>query len=216
MLDWWVALGSAGQVFACIAIPATVILLIQMVLTLIGLGGDSDADTDGADVDTDTADGIDDVIELDEADEAFEKGEAFDAGLRLFTLRGLIAFFSVMGWVGTICCGEGMHLALSVVISIASGFTAMLVIALLMKWLFSLQYDGTEDVRDALGVSGTVYMRIPPARTGKGKINAIIQGKLCEKYAVTDEETMINRDEEVTVVGISGEETLIVRCKHRR
>ncbi|MBR6783377.1 MAG: hypothetical protein IKM32_01665 [Clostridia bacterium] len=216
MLDWWVALGSAGQVFACIAIPATVILLIQMVLTLIGLGGDSDADTDGADVDTDTADGIDDVIELDEADEAFEKGEAFDAGLRLFTLRGLIAFFSVMGWVGTICCGEGMHLALSVVISIASGFTAMLVIALLMKWLFSLQYDGTEDVRDALGVSGTVYMRIPPARTGKGKINAIIQGKLCEKYAVTDEETMINRDEEVTVVGISGEETLIVRRKHRR
>lgn len=216
MLDWWVALGSAGQVFACIAIPATVILLIQMVLTLIGLGGDSDADTDGADVDTDTADGIDEVIELDEADEAFEKGEVFDAGLRLFTLRGLIAFFSVMGWVGTICCGEGMHLALSVVISIASGFTAMLVIALLMKWLFSLQYDGTEDVRDALGVSGTVYMRIPPARTGKGKINAIIQGKLCEKYAVTDEETMINRDEEVTVVGISGEETLIVRRKHRR
>ncbi len=216
MLDWWVALGSAGQVFACIAIPATVILLIQMVLTLIGLGGDSDADTDGADVDTDTADGIDDVIELDDADEAFEKGEAFDAGLRLFTLRGLIAFFSVMGWVGTICCGADMPLALSVVISIASGFTAMLVIALLMKWLFSLQYDGTEDVRDALGVSGTVYMRIPPARTGKGKINAIIQGKLCEKYAVTDEETMINRDEEVTVVGISGEETLIVRRKHRR
>jgi membrane protein implicated in regulation of membrane protease activity len=186
-----------------------------MVLTLIGLGGDSDADTDGADVDTDTADGIDDVIELDDADEAFEKGEAFDAGLRLFTLRGLIAFFSVMGWVGTICCGADMHLALSVVISIASGFTAMLVIALLMKWLFSLQYDGTEDVRDALGVSGTVYMRIPPARTGKGKINAIIQGKLCEKSAVTDEETMINRDEEVTVVGITGEETLIVRRKHR-
>ena len=81
--------------------------------------------------------------------------------------------------------------------------------------LFKLQYDGTEDIKDALGVSGTVYMRIPPARTGKGKINAIIQGKLCEKFAVTDEETMINRDEEVTVVGITGEETLIVRRKHR-
>lgn len=217
MLDWWAALGSAGQVFACIAIPATVMLLIQMVLTLIGLGGDSDADADGAEVDADVnAEGIDEGFELDDADESFEKGEGLDAGLRFFTLRGLIAFFSVMGWVGTICCGNGLNLALSIIISSASGFLAMLVIALLMKWLFSLQYDGTEDVRDALGVSGTVYMRIPPSRTGKGKISAIIQGKLCEKYAVTDEETMINRDEEVTVVGISGEETLIVRRKHRR
>ncbi len=217
MLDWWVALGSAGQVFACIAIPATVMLLIQMVLTLIGLGGEGDADADGADVDTDAgADGIDEGLELDDADEAFEKGEGLDAGLRFFTLRGLIAFFSVMGWVGTICCGNGMGLAPSIAISAASGFFAMLVIALLMKWLFSLQYDGTEDIRDALGVSGTVYMRIPPSRTGKGKISAVIQGKLCEKYAVTDEETIINRDEEVTVVGISGEETLIVRRKHRK
>lgn len=211
MLEWWEALGSAGQVFACIAIPATVILLIQMVLTLIGLGSDGDADG----VDTD-AEGTDSGIELDDADEAFEKGEAFDGGLRLFTLRGLIAFFSVMGWVGTICCGNDLHIALSIVISVASGFLAMMVIALLMKWLFSLQYDGTEDIREALGVSGTVYMRVPPSRSGKGKITAVIQGKLCEKYAVTDEETIINCDEEVTVVGISGEETLIVRRKHRR
>jgi acyl-CoA synthetase (AMP-forming)/AMP-acid ligase II len=170
--------------------------------------------TDGAEADG--ADGADEGLVLDEADEAFEKGEAFDAGLRLFTLRGLIAFFSVMGWVGTICCGEGINLTLSILISVASGFLAMFVIAALMKWLFSLQYDGTEDIRDALGVSGTVYMRIPPSRTGKGKITAVIQGKLCEKYAVTDEETILNRDEEVTVVGISGEETLIVRRKHRK
>ncbi|MBO5786551.1 MAG: hypothetical protein J6R45_04425 [Clostridia bacterium] len=214
MIDWWIALGSAGQVFACIAIPATVILLIQMILTLIGLGSDNDVDTDGAEADG--ADSADEGLVLDEADEAFQKGEAFDAGLRLFTLRGLIAFFSVMGWVGTICCGEGISLTLSILISVASGFLAMFVIAALMKWLFSLQYDGTEDIRDALGVSGTVYMRIPPSRTGKGKITAVIQGKLCEKYAVTDEETMLNRDEEVTVVGISGEETLIVRRKHRK
>jgi hypothetical protein len=120
-----------------------------------------------------------------------------------------------MGWVGAVCSGSGLHLAWSVVISVASGFAAMVVIALIMKALFKLQYDGTEDIKDALGVSGTVYMRIPPARTGKGKINAIIQGKLCEKFAVTDEETMILCDEEVTVVGITGEETLIVRRKHR-
>ena len=206
MTEWWLALGSAGQVFACIAIPATIILIIQMILTLIGLGGD-DADADIADTDSDGGIEIDDGVGIDT--------DIFDGGLRVFTLRGLIAFFSVTGWVGTICCEGGLNLALSILISFASGVVAMVVIALLMKWLFSLQYDGTEDIRDALGVSGTVYIRIPPSRTGKGKINAIVQGKLCERDAVTDEETVINYGEEITVVGISGEETLIVRRKNR-
>ncbi len=208
MEAWWEALGSAGQVFACIGIPATIILLIQTVLTLIGLGGDADAD--GADVDVD-GDGAPDNIELDDVD----GGDGLDAGLRFFTLRGIIAFFTVMGWVGTICCSSGMNIGLAVAISVASGALAMFVIAALMKWLFGLQYDGTENAREALGASGAVYLRIPPARTGKGKISVVIQGKLCEKFAVTDEETTINRDEEVTVVGISGEETLIVRRKHK-
>ena len=207
MQAWWEALGSAGQIFACIGIPATIILLIQTILTLIGLSGDADAD--GADVDLD-GDGVADNLELDDVD-----GDGLDAGLRFFTLRGIIAFFTVMGWVGTICCSAEMNLGLSIVISVASGVLAMLMIALLMKWLFSLQYDGTENAREALGASGTVYLRIPPARTGKGKISVVVQGKLCEKFAVTDEETTINRDEEVTVVGISGEETLIVRRKHK-
>ena len=45
MTDWWSALGETGQIFACIAIPATVMLLIQLVMTFIGLGGDADAET---------------------------------------------------------------------------------------------------------------------------------------------------------------------------
>lgn len=205
MVEWWMSLGSAGQVFACIAIPATLILFLQMILTIIGFGGDEgDASAE--------ADGESEGIELDDADDT---NDSLDGGLRVFTLRGIITFFSVTGWVGAICSGSGLQLSLSVLIAVASGFVAMIGVALLMKALFKLQYDGTEDIKDALGVSGTVYMRIPPARTGKGKINAVIQGKLCEKFAVTDEETMIDRDEEITVVGITGEETLIVRRKHR-
>lgn len=220
MTEWWIALGSAGQVFACIAIPATVMLLIQMVLTLIGLGGDEM----GADADADTADGFDGVDGVDadagDSDGSILEGDAdhdiADGGLRVFTLRGLIAFFSVMGWMGTICCELELSLPLTIVISVAAGLGAMFLIAAIMKWLLGLQDDGTENIKNALGVSGTVYMRIPPARSGKGKISAVIQGKLCEKYAVTDEETIINCDEEVTVIGISGEETLIVRRKNRR
>ena len=210
MVAWWIALGTVGQVFACIAIPATVMLIIQMILTLIGLGGDDmDAQTDGAD-----ADGIDTDIDDSSFDDA--DMDIADGGLRVFTLRGLIAFFSVTGWVGTVCCNFGLNLPVTIIISVASGLLAMFLIAALLKWLLKLQYDGTEDIKDALGVSGTVYLKIPPARSGKGKVNVIIQGKLCEKDAVTDEETVITRDEEITVIGISGGETLIVRRKNRK
>lgn len=201
MFEWWEALGNAGQVFACIAIPATVMLLLQLLLTLFGLGGDNDVDDVTDDADIDDIDG--------------DNGDATDGGLRIFTFRGVITFFSVLGWVGVICCDAGLATPLSIVIATLSGAAATCAFAFLMMWLLRLQYDGTEDIRDALGVSGTVYMRIPPSRSGKGKISAIIQGKLCEKNAVTDEETLINCGEEVTVVGISGEETLIVKRKNK-
>ncbi len=224
MIQWWIELGLAGQVFACIAIPATVMLLIQTILTLIGLGGDSDvegevdadvdAEFDSADADVAESDGI--FGEGADGGDSDADGDVLDGGLRVFTLRGIIAFFSVMGWTGAVCSSADLALSVSILVSVAAGFGAMIVIALMMKWLFGLQYDGTENIKDALGVSGTVYMRVPPARTGKGKVNVVIQGKLCEKNAVTDEETTIERDEEITVIGISGEETLIIRRKNKK
>ena len=245
MADWWLSLGTAGQIFACIAIPATVFLLLQTVLTLVGFGanhadssGDTHGDTagdhdfdhghdfdsahgDDFDMSHDAADVTADAYDGD-ADGAMEThadihhgNAAFDGGLRLFTMRGLVAFFSILGWVGVVCVNGGLDIGVSVLISVTSGFAAMLIVALLLKWLFALQADGTENIRDAMGVSGTVYLRVPAQRKGQGKINAIIRGKLSEKNAVTDEQTDINYGEEVTVIGISGEDTLIVRRKNR-
>ena len=125
MTEWWTALGNAGQIFACIAIPATAMLLIQLVLTFIGLGGEGDADT----ATDDGFDGFDDGFEG--AD-----GDGLGDGLSIFTLRGFITFFSVLGWVGTICCGAGLDVWLSIVISVSAGLLAMLWVALMMKWLF--------------------------------------------------------------------------------
>ena len=64
MAEWWTSLGSAGQVFACVAIPATIILFLQTLLTIIGLGGGHD---DGADTGHDLAGGneIDEQVMLD-------------------------------------------------------------------------------------------------------------------------------------------------------
>ena len=65
-IEWWNGLGTLLQVFYCIAIPATLVLLIQTVMMLIGMGDDGDVDGIGdgdvgdadLDVDTDGTDGV--------------------------------------------------------------------------------------------------------------------------------------------------------------
>ena len=46
MIAWWNDLSIVQQVFYLIAIPSTVILLIQTILLLFGFGHDSEADVD--------------------------------------------------------------------------------------------------------------------------------------------------------------------------
>ena len=68
MFEWWESLGDIGRIFACVAIPSTVILFLQTILMLIGIGGgslgadDADADT-GLDTDIDNDGDIDRFIE---------------------------------------------------------------------------------------------------------------------------------------------------------
>ena len=50
MQAWWESLTALERVFAAAAIPATLLLIIQLVSTLIGLGG-QDGDADGPDLD---------------------------------------------------------------------------------------------------------------------------------------------------------------------
>ncbi|HPE95939.1 MAG TPA: hypothetical protein PLT66_07735, partial [Bacillota bacterium] len=102
---------------------------------------------------------------------------------------------------------------LSVTVALFAGVIAMLVIALLLKLSMKLQHDGTLDYRNALGVSGTVYITIPPSRTEKGKVNVVVQGALMELDAVTDEETPLKYGTEIVVIGISGSNTLVVKRK---
>lgn len=203
MFEWWESLGDVGRIFACVAIPSTVILFLQTILMLIGIGGGS-LDSDDADTGIDT-----------ELDNDGDVDTELDGGLRLFSFRGIIAFLTVLGWVGILGVRFEWSLPVIIISSLVSGFVAMIAIALLFRLIFALQADGTEDLRHALGVAGTVYLRIPPSREGRGKVNIMLDGRLVEKDAVTDESEMLNYGEQIVVVGISGGTELIVRKKAR-
>ena len=213
MIDWWNSLGLALQVFYCIAIPATLILVIQTILSFFGFGEDADADVD-TDVDADVApddlpsEGVFGENGISEVESDFDAD-----GLRLFTLRGIIAFFTVFGWVGVTMLEAGVALLITLPVALISGFAIMLLLAILMKIMMKLRNDGNLDIRNAVGASGKVYLTIPPARSGSGKVQILLQGSLVEREAVTDEEEAIPTGSEIVVLSVSSGTDLVVRRK---
>lgn len=218
LIEWWNSLGIVSQVFACVAIPSTLVLLIQTILMFIGFGDESDGIGEGA-VD-EIPDDVSDITIEDVGDGVYgseEMPEINDAsgldGLRIFTIRGIIAFLVVFGWVGMVMNGAGAELWLTVPVATVSGFAMMLLLAVLVRALMKLRNDGNIDNRNALGVSGKVHLVIPPSRSGEGKVHIMLQGSYVERNAVTDDDKPIPTGSEIVVIGLSGQTDLVVRKK---
>lgn len=233
MLDWLVSLSVLEQILLYIAVPATLLLLLQTVLLLTGIGGDDGADVpdlDGADELTLDLDG-DGFPDLDVSDlylpdaqvHSDPGGELNDGhvqaehsiagGLHLLTMRGLVAFFTLFGWSGLLFCQIGLHWLLALFFAIQIGIIGMVVVAVLLREALRLQSDGTLDIRNALGREGTVYLKVPANRTGQEKVTVLVQEQLREFEAVTDGENPIPTGAEIIVIGITGGDTLVVSKK---
>ena len=214
MLNWWNSLDALQHFFAYVAIPATLILCIQTILLLFGLGaggdGDLDSDTSGLDTGDGTAPDLD-APDLDTRDGESGHDLAHDPGLRIFTIRGLVAFFSVFGWAGLALSRSGVPGGVSTLIAFLLGLGAMVVLALMLRGALRLQSDGTMDLKNALGLCGTVYLTVPPRRQGTGKITLVLQGQLGEFEALTDEAEPLKTGQSVQVVGLSG--PIMVVCR---
>ena len=206
IIEWWNSLSLVAQIFYCIAVPSTLVLLIQTILMFIGMGEEADADGADTDVSEDVdVDGNEDVGFDEDLDP-----NGLD-GLRIFTVRGVIAFLVIFGWVGALL--ESMNVALWINIPVSSvcGFAMMVLLAFIFKAIMNLRSDGTIDIRNAVGTAGKVHLTIPPARMGEGKVHILLQGSYVERDAVTDEPDPIPTGSEVVVVRVSGETTLVVR-----
>lgn len=181
MINWWNGLQLAQQVFALIAIPSTAILLIQTIMTLVGLGHDGAADLDGdgiPDIDTD-GDGIADALE-----------HGGDDGLSLFSVRGILSTLTITGWCGVLLLGTDLPDWAAIAISVAAGLVTLLLIAIAMKEINKLQSSGNIDIGNCIGKVGQVYIPVPAAGEGTGKVNITVQEKFCEFSAITGGESL--------------------------
>lgn len=236
MLDWLASLNVLEQILLYIAIPATVLLLLQTALLLVGQGGGEG----GADGDSLELDGGDDftldlngdgIPDLDVSDLDFNDtaapcdlcGETYDGhahvgngaegGLNVLTLRGVVAFFTLFGWSGLLLCQIGLNGLLALFLAVQLGIIGMVAVAFILREALRLQSDGTLDIRNALGQAGSVYLRVPADRAAPGKVTVLVQEQMREFEAVTDEDSPIPTGAEIMVVGITGGDTLVVSTR---
>lgn len=159
----------------CLTIGGT-ILVLRLALSLLGLGFDS---LDGAVGDLDDADpGLGDVVTDD------GHGHHTDLG-RIFTFQAIVSFLAFFGVGGLSTLEMQQPPGAAVLVGSATGLMAVSLLGYLMGALRKLNTDGTVRISRAVGLEGTVYLRIPPEGEGEGKITLPIQGRTIEILART-------------------------------
>ena len=182
MKEFFANMDGTQQFYWYIAIGASVIFIIQTIMTFVG----ADADT-GVDADFDG--------NLDGGDSPFQ----------LFSLRNLINFLLGFGWAGV-----SLYTAIesNVLLAIVAFLVGVLFIAFfffIMRALLKLSEDNSFKIEDTIGKTADVYLSIPAAKTGKGKVFISVKGSTHELSAITNSVDEIKNGSLVKVVGIEGD-----------
>ena len=185
--SWWQSTPFFEKIFWVIAILFSLLFLIQAVLSFAG--GDGDAATGEADVSID---------------------HDASMGYQFFTIKNLIAFFTVFGWTGIACIRGDMNKTVTIGVAFIAGSLMMVMMAFLFRSMSRLKHSGTLQISNALNKIGETYLFIPAKRNGYGKVHIKVQGSLKELQAITDDETDIPTGKLVKVVEILNNNILIV------
>lgn len=189
--EWWDALATPDKVYWIIAIAASVLFVILVILSLIGL----DADTDvGADMD---------------ADADVDDGYSVDPGFSMFSFRSIVAFFTLFGWTGVYLLDQGSSLGYTLMISSGAGIMGMGVVAYMIFKFAQMEKSGTVNLINAIDQTGEVYLTIPAQLGGEGKIHVMIEGSLHEMDAKTEGQS-ISTGERIKVLELDNNGVMIV------
>jgi membrane protein implicated in regulation of membrane protease activity len=203
MQNWWDTLTAIEKVFWLIAIPFSVIFIIQMVLSFTGIGGG--ATDPGADIPSD--------FHTDMSGENHDVTHSNDdagPGFSFFTLRNFIAFFTIFSWSGIALNNAGLGNGLTILLAILLGILAMLIISMLFYFTMKMADSGNVSVNNAIGATGKVYIPIKANKGNVGKVQVTFQGSIREMQAVTLQDIDLPTNTIIKVTGIAGANILLV------
>lgn len=224
--EWWKGLELFEQIMYCVAVPATLILLIQSIMIILGFGHD------GAGVnpsDTSGIEGLDGDISFDhdmggtdfadggdpsDVNTDVNYGDGSSPGdigtMNFFTVQGMITLLCVFGWVGILTYSMTKLAWLALLLGLVFGLAAMYGVAKLLWLSKKLAQNGTLNVKNLLGANGTVYLVIPGDGKGRGKVNVSSGERLVEYDAITDGSETLPDGTPVRVIDIRSGNLLVV------
>ena len=203
-----------GTLFLTAAVVGGTILVCQFLLTVLGLshdGGDLSHHLGG---DLHDGSSIGDSVHGSHVGDTHADAQGHANSSHIFSVisfRTLVAAIAFFGVSGRAALSAGYAPSTSLVLATIVGVAAMYGMYWLMQGIASLNSAGNERIGNALGREATVYVRIPAARAGAGKVQMSLQNRIVEYQAFTDEGEPLQSGESVEVVDVSGSDTVYVR-----
>jgi membrane protein implicated in regulation of membrane protease activity len=129
-------------------------------MTFIGLsGGETDIDSDSGDT---------------------------DLPFEIFTLRNLINFLLGFSWTGISLYDSIANKLILILISVAVGILFIGIFFILIKQILKLGEDNSFKFENTINQTATVYLTIPEAKSGVGKVQVSVNGSYHELQAMTE------------------------------
>ncbi len=215
----------------CAAVGGTV-LVLQFLLALAGLGGDSlgvemphdvGHDLGGADHDFTPGEVHGDAghdgsatAEHGEAQAPLQHSAASHVPhgstwlFRMLSLRTIVAALAFFGLAGRAAEAADCTPFTAFLIASATGLGAMYAVYAMLRGMRSLGAEGTARIQRAVGQQANVYLHIPAQQRGAGKIQINLQNRTMEYLATTPGEA-IPTGATVVVTKILGSDTVEVQ-----
>ena len=183
---WWTSLDLYLKIMWGIAIPFSVVFIIQTVMTFLGMGDHGETSGD-ADVDADA-----------------------QVPFQFFTFRNLVNFFLGFAWTGISFYDTISNKVWLTLLCVLVGLALVTIVMALLYALSKATQSGNIDINNAVGCTAIVYYPIPAAGKGTGKIQLSIQQAVREYDAVSESDELIPTGNMVRVKRVIDAHTLFV------
>jgi hypothetical protein len=186
---WWASLDLYLKILWGIAIPISIVFIIQMIMTFLGMGdhGDFSGDTD---VDTD-----------------------MQMPFHFFTFRNFVNFFLGFAWTGISLYEAVNNKVWLTFLCVLIGLVLVSIVMALLYGLSKAIQSGNIDINNAIGKTATVYFPVPAAGKGMGKIQMSIQQAVREYDAISKMDEQLPTGTIVKVTEVIDSHTLVVEKK---
>jgi hypothetical protein len=187
---------SLQTLYVGAALIGGLLLLIQVAMSVFGIGGDGDLDAgDAGDV----------------GDSGGDAGDGAEGGFAGFSFRTVVAFLTFFGIGGWAALDSGLGQWMSVGVGLLSGTLAFWIVGALLAQTHRLASSGTVDIKNAIGVQARVYLTVPPERANAGSVTVKIQGRSMQFKAITRGREL-RTGALCKVVGVAASDTLEVEA----